>query len=159
MQIFHWKMLLEQRTLFQQHFSVKYLHRKPINFFLLWLICDSKRNLKQLWIFITYTAQFGLTELCYNTQQPDFLERLPVNIMLTGTLSRKVGQSVFQHSGELGTSFSCTVNSWHIVQSVNISLMGSRFFFLINSDFRCLWKLLYVGSLNNTCLLIFWQRP
>jgi len=32
----------EQRTLFQQHFLVKYVHRKPIGFILLRLICAKK---------------------------------------------------------------------------------------------------------------------
>jgi len=53
-------MLLEQRTLFQQYFSVKYLHRKPIGFVLLRLIYHKKRSCKQLCDMDVELGQLGI---------------------------------------------------------------------------------------------------
>jgi len=62
MQIFHGKMLLEECTLFQQHFSVKYLHRKPIGFNLLQLIYAKKVLL--LHYDLGYKGLISLEILC-----------------------------------------------------------------------------------------------
>jgi len=61
MHIFHWKMLLGQRTPFQQNLSVKYLHRKPIGFILL-----RPRSWEGAQFTLTPEYSISTTEGCLN---------------------------------------------------------------------------------------------
>jgi len=74
----------QQRTLFQQHFSVKYLHRKPIGFILVRLIFDKNLNGWQLCeygnqnkIGARYISPTALTRLA-------LLSRLVFTVLLGG---------------------------------------------------------------------------
>jgi len=48
--------LLKQCMMFQQHFKVKYLHRKLISFILSWLIYVKYRNGWQLWLCVNWPS-------------------------------------------------------------------------------------------------------